>query len=389
MASEIRHFFALVVLATACWLSAETPAGSGEDSETRSFYFRLGPDGSTEFTQLIRWEGDPYALAYRVVVENGSGAVILDQRCAEAELAVHLPPGSYRYRITTYNLLDKAEGESDWTAIEVIKAEQPAITAVSPRTIYMDTLDGQITVTGTSLLDKADYSLVTADGKRYAGTVTQRSGDGQVVLVFPDEAYRSGSHAIRVENPGGLSATLDDAVTVRFQRPVDLLFSAGYSPFVSLVDQWFVDNWTPRYHALGFSTLLELFFIKQNWGLMGLELDAEYAQMKGGTSRSVLTSDFVLVGLDLLYKYRFSRQVHGLVRLGGGVAWSYHSFDYENYKGPATSSWDPFARLGLAVQVFLPSKFYGEIGADCTGFFLLNHFVFGITPRVSVGYQFF
>jgi hypothetical protein len=111
--------------------------------------------------------------------------------------------------------------------------------------------------------------------------------------------------------------------------------------------------------------------------------------MSGGPTEAAFTSDFLLVGANVLYKTRFSRQVHGVARIGGGLARSYHSFDYEGFSGPETTSYDPFARVGVALQAFLPCKLYGELGLDVSCLFLLNHTALGLTPKLCVGYQIF
>ena len=55
-----------------------------------------------------------------------------------------LTPGDYEYKIVTYNLLDKAEIETDWIGFSIIKAELPTLLEAKPSTIYMDALDGRV-----------------------------------------------------------------------------------------------------------------------------------------------------------------------------------------------------------------------------------------------------
>lgn len=377
-----------ILAAAAGPVGAQESAAEGEAAR-RDFYYRVDENGAPVFTQLLRWEEDPNALEYLLVVRDSGGTVLVDERGPDAAREVHLPPGRYEYRVVTYNLLGKAEEETAWMGIEVIKAEQPAIRASFPATIYMDTLDERVTVVGDKLLESGTVFLVDARGKRYPGTATARTGDREAVFVFPDEAYRPGVYSLYAENPGGLSAAAEAALTVRFQRPVDILFSLGYSPFAALGDAWFAETWKPSFHPLGGCTQLGFLFIKDRWGSLGIELGVEGRRMEGGTKMASVTSDFALVGAAAMYKARFTRQIHGVARAGGGVSLSSHAFEYDGFSGPTTTSSDAFVRAGLALQAFLPWKVYGEIGVDFTSIFLLDHTASSFSPKLCVGYQLF
>ncbi|MGO8692096.1 MAG: hypothetical protein ACLQMF_00350 [Rectinemataceae bacterium] len=393
---DARRFIiptAMALLALAA-LGAQTPETRPPEAQpptgAASYYFTLGADGQPVFTQVLRWDADQNALEYQVLVRDSTGAEILSKRGTEVEEKLHLAPGSYTYKIVTYNLLGKAEAETDWIGFTVIRAEQPKLSAVSPSAIYMDASDGRVVLTGDKLLPGGVVSLVPLNGKPPSvGTVVERKENKEVVVLFPDKAYEPGDYSLSFADPGGLSATLDRALRIRFQRPVDLLVSLGYAPYVPLGDPWAVGAWPGAFKLLGFQAGIDLYFIKQRWGFLGLEAGAQWRRMYGGEPEATLTSDFGLMGMDVLYKYRFSRELHGLAKLGGGLAWSYHSFDYEGSTGPTASSYDPFAQAGIALQAFLPSKLYGEIGVDCTCIFLIGNYALGIAPRLGIGYQIF
>jgi hypothetical protein len=361
---------------------ARPPTGAG------TYYFILGADGQPVFTQVLRWNADQNALDYQIIVRDSTGAEILNKHETEAEEKLHLAPGSYTYKIITYNLLGQAEAETHWIGFTVIRAEQPKLSAVSPTAIYMDVSDGRVILTGDKLLPGGVVFLVPLNGKPPSvGTVVERKDNKEVVVLFPDKACEPGDYCLSFANPGGLSATLDRALRIRFQRPVDLLVSLGYAPYVSLGDPWAVGAWPGAFKPLGFEAGIDLYFIKQRWGFLGLGAGAQWRRMYGGGATATLTSDFTLMGMDLLYKYRFSRQLHVIARLGGGLSWSCHSFDYEGSSGPTASSYDPYAQGGIAFQAFLPDKLYGEIGVGCTSLFLIGNYALGITPRLGVGYQ--
>jgi hypothetical protein len=374
--------------------SPAVPASDASAEDEETYYYTLGEDGRPSFTQVLRWEADPYALEYGVTIRDAStGDGVIDERTAKNDYEFHLNPGEYEYKIVTYNLLGKAEAETDWTDLTIIKAEMPKLESSSPATLYMDSLDGRVTLSGDKLLPDAVISLApqtAQDGKTsFEGKVLQQKSESEIVVIFPDRAYEPGEYSITIKNPGGLSAVLENALKIRYQRPVDILVSAGYSPFISLTDKWVTTSWTHSFNPVGLNGQLELFFVKQHWGFVGVELGAQWRRMTGGEEKATLTSDYLLAGANVLYKYRFARRLHGLARLGGGISWSKHSFDYEGFDGPVAYSRDPYAQAGLALQGFLPSKLYGEIGADYSWLFLLGHTAAGITPKISVGYQLF
>ena len=382
-----RFLGAFILALAASALRAQSDPGTAIADEGPACYFRLDASGTPVFTQVLRWKADPNAFEYRIIMKDSSGADVLDERVTSSRVEVRLKPGAYEYRIISYNLLAKAEAESPWKNLEIAKAERPEIVAVFPKTLSLDSMVSRVTVRGSKLLDKGTIALISPSGRRYPGAIKERRGDRELVVVFPDEAFRPGTYTLYAENPGGLSTTVVGALQVRLQSPLDILASTGYAPLLALYDPWFVASWVSNFHPLGLDARLEFLFVKWRKSSVGLELGAEERRMSADFGEASLTSDFTLAGGGFLYAYRLTRQIRALARLGGGISWSSHNFDYQGYAGPTATSFDPFARAGIALQVFLPWQLYGEIGVDCSGIFLLNHNAVGITPSLRVGYQ--
>jgi hypothetical protein len=380
----------IAAAAALCAQGAAAPRGP-EAASAIDFRYDIGADGQPVFTQVLRWEEDANALEYLIVIKDEAGTELVDARTAEAKKEVQLSPGSYTYKIVTYNLLGKPEEETEWLELRILRAEKPLIASASPKVIYMDSLDGRVTIQGDKLIAGARVFLKGdgVAGGSFEGREAQRKGDEEIVVTFPDGAYQPGNYGIAVENPGGLSSGLDDALRIRYQRPVDILVSAGYSPLLSLNDGWFTSNWPAVYKPLCFDASLGVFFIKQKWGFIGIEGQAQYRRLVGGESAATITSDYLLAGANLLYKYRLTRRLHGVARVGGGLAYSEHSFDYDGFPGPSTKSRDPFARVGASAQYFTPIKLYAELGADWSCIFLKGHLAGGVTPSFRIGYQLF
>lgn len=174
-----------------------------------------------------------------------------------------------------------------------------------------------------------------------------------------------------------------------YQRPVDILVSAGYSPIVVINDSWVKANWNESPYWLGANASLSIYFLKKSWGYLGLGVDITAHRLTGGIEMAKITSDYLLPGLNVLYKYRLNQMFHLLARAGAGVYISNQSFDYEGDQGPEDIFSGMSAQGGLAVQVFLPYKMHIEIGADWVQLFAGENSAGLIRPALKVGYQLF
>jgi len=79
------------------------------------------------FLQRLQWTGGEYALRFEVVVQKEvNGTYITQQReiTENSFLAVSLPPGDYRYQVTSYDVLDRPEEVSQWVSFKVRPAAQ-------------------------------------------------------------------------------------------------------------------------------------------------------------------------------------------------------------------------------------------------------------------------
>jgi len=129
--SRLRRFLlAFLILTGFAPLLQAQSAGNFGDTES----------GEPRFIQRLLWTGGEYALRYEVVVqrevsersaengnsaENGSFAenrtyITQLQESTEASFVeVSLPPGRYRFQVTSYNVLDKPEEVSQWVSFDI------------------------------------------------------------------------------------------------------------------------------------------------------------------------------------------------------------------------------------------------------------------------------
>jgi len=89
------------------------------------------------FLQRLVWTGGEYALRFEVVVQrevNGRYIAHLREFTELPFIEVSLPTGSYRFQVTSYNILDKPEEVSQWVPFQVHQAAPDMIASSSDGT---------------------------------------------------------------------------------------------------------------------------------------------------------------------------------------------------------------------------------------------------------------
>jgi len=178
-------------------------------------YFIETEGGEQRFIQRLVWSGGEYALRYEVVIESGAGGTFREYHrefTTALYIDISLQPGSYRFHVITYDILNRPGNASEWKYIEVLPALKPEPVSVLPE--YVTGADGEgpygfiINLTGYNLEPEAEVFIRLADGTRIAAE-TIDSGDGDDMKVFfesdrliPDE------YEIVIRNPGGLEASI-------------------------------------------------------------------------------------------------------------------------------------------------------------------------------------
>ena len=369
--------------------SQAADASQTGNSASVSYFFEADAKGNPVFTQVLSWDADPNAMRFEITIRNAEGNQVSHAFTEANSFNMKLSPGDYSYNIVTWNLLGQPEIETGWQNMAVVKAEMPSIASVSPTFLFLDSMNGSITLKGHLLSPGAKIFLRGALGRKIVGTEASRDGDTEVQLTFPDKELATGNYDVVVVNPGGLSAQEKNGIHIMFEHPVDILLSVGYSPTLFLQDSWFKENWPDPVYWMGANAGLGVYFYKKSWGFLGTEIAASAHRLTGGDSQAKLTSDYLLSGGNFLYKYRFSSAFYGLARAGGGIAFSKHSFDYKGLDGPSSKSSNLYLDTGLAFQYFFPHKIFAELGADWIEIFEKGHAVGGIRPALKVGYQIF
>ena len=173
-------------------------------------YFINTEDGEPRFIQRLAWSGE-YALRYEVVIQSGAGGTYRDYRrefTTELHIDISLQPGSYRFRVTPYDILNRPGTASEWKYIEVLPALRPQLISVIPEYIEEEPLGFLLYLTGANLDRKAEIFVRSANGTLIAAEILDLSdsnGDTIIALVKSDLLI-PGEYGIIVRNPGGLEA---------------------------------------------------------------------------------------------------------------------------------------------------------------------------------------
>jgi len=183
--------------------------GLSSVSAQNSGYYIITENGEPRFIQRLVWSGGEYALRYEVVIQNNVGGTYRDyyrEFTTELFIEISLHPGSYRFRVIPYDILNRRVEPSEWKYIEVLPALQPQLFSVLPE--YITGGEGEpsgflLNITGADLDSGAEIFIHSADGTRIAAE-TLVFGDGNIIAFIESGVLIPGEYGIVVRNPGGL-----------------------------------------------------------------------------------------------------------------------------------------------------------------------------------------
>jgi hypothetical protein len=360
------------------------------DNNEKKYYFFYEDDGQPHYNQVLNWDAVEGALSYELIILNEEGAEVFSENSEALSLEVTLKPGLYKYSVTVYNLLGKAEFRTPWIDMNIIKAEIPTITKLSPENLYIEEGDFTVTLQGENLFPDSEYWLINTNNKKIIGKLKYitfpKEGVAQINLT--EDVKNPGIYTIKVLNPGGLECTAPSDYRIRYLKPFDISLSFGYNPAIPLSGDWFDGIWYDTIYPIGAIAKLDLIFLKREFGYLGLEFQGTYLSFDTNLGEAAINSEYFSGGINILYKYIFSSKIHGIVRLGGGGTYSNYSFDYEGTSGSSLESIDPYGSAGISLQYYLIRYLYLEAGVDWREFFFDSYNMGGLYPSLSMGFSY-
>ena len=182
--------------------------------------------GNIVFAQKLTWQKyeniDHYRIEIEEISKTSRRAKVLDKTTEENSIEVNLPAGTYRYRISIYNVLGNLETKSDWKEFEIFKATQPKISSISPENVEIekDAEDKRKTLelTGENLLRQSKYRISDSGGTSEGKVETADGNSASVTFDF--QGFPAGEYKLTVKNPGGLESEKAFTLTIKEPEPV-------------------------------------------------------------------------------------------------------------------------------------------------------------------------
>lgn len=368
-----------------------TPIDAEDQDGGSNYFYSLKDDGTPEFTQNLTWDKVEYVSKYELEVQDSSGVEIYRGTSVENTQPVHLGAGTYRYRVTLYNLLEKPELTGDWIPLEIKKAEHPVIDSFSPGNLFLDEEKFTVTVYGEDLLTDARVYLVDPilGIKFFVGVIQQNDENKRLDILLPWNKLDTGFYKIKVINRGGLTAISPETMRISLQNPFEFFAIGGYAPYIPLYEKSYVDVWSSGFYPLGAQARATFIYSKKRFGYFGIELSGGAKYLQTTTKTSITVDMGVLsAGLGFLYKYRITPKYFLIGRIGTGLAWTTIDFTYKNISGLSMASMDPLLYLGTAFQYLRNKHWLFEVSVDYLNIFYKGQTAGSIVPGISAGYLF-
>ena len=337
---------------------------------TGTAFAQQGTNEEGKMTQTITWSRAANAFFYEVEIErqtDGSMMQVATHRTEDVTLAVSLPPGMYRYRILTYNMLSRVANTSEWTGFRIYAAILPVIERFTPSSYAVDSLQKQFTITFSgsdlSLEAVAVLKKQTRDD-RPSEEIAPLSVEGTVAaetlnVTFSSEGLTTGTYDIIITNPGGLSSTVE--FKVGFLKKVDITISAGYAPIIPFTGATLKDSYGETFNPLSFYARFTAIPFKRLWGSIGAELTPMYTRLEKPVVDGSLTGNLITANLNAVYQKWFLDYTLALnIKAGGGIAFLSQQAPYADTANSLFYS----ISAGAGVQWYFRKNLFADIGIN-------------------------
>jgi hypothetical protein len=354
--------------------------------------YRIEDDG--RFVQLLSWEPQESVLYYKAEIEKQTGELWEGTLTAEMEepfFESSLPPGTYRYRVRAYDLLERPGPVSDWIQFKIFPAKQPELLRFSPEVFYLgEDLAWVIDIFGRDLADGIEILLRGSQGRLIEpGTIRVGQSGNEARLTFSYEQLEMGDYVIQVTNPGGLRAELQ-TFRIAFGKPLDINVSAGYRPLVSFYGH-ITELFETAFLPLGAYSRLGIIPFKRCWGSLGFELEPSWNYFLAAQEDFNVQAHISGAAIYGVYQRWFSNRVMVFdFRIGGGIyAVLDYSFTFDRGKTEPMTILIPAIAAGISFKWLIRKPFFVETGLDFTHFFTVDDPSPGyLRPFAGAGWRF-
>ena len=358
-------------------------AGTQEEKQEAGFYIEETRAGF-RFVQRFSWEIEEYASFYEVVIQkreaSGNWTTSFSEFTGDNFIEVSLSPGSYRYRVRAYDLMEKPAGNPEWVSFEILPALKPVLERFSPRSFPLGETAAEgavliLTVRGQNLTAAAEFRLVRKSPAPSAEILPLKhdASGKEAVLVFGGGQLSPGTYELVVVNPGGLSGSLGSLEIYPAETMPRFAVSLGYKPLIPLYGGLHELLDTSFFPAGAYGRFSFLPLRTASMGL-GLETDISWTRLSSRYTSGVqdydVSGQYVDLELYGLIQKPLTRRLAARLRLGGGL-FSVLGFEKNapELKADAVNALIPAATAGLTLRLVFFDSFFADLGAEYTHFF--------------------
>jgi hypothetical protein len=374
---------------------------AGAQERGAGFYVEETGEGF-RFVQRFSWEHEEYASFYEVTIQReesaGTWNTSFSEFTQDSYIEISLPPGSYRYRVRAYDLMENPAGNPAWQSFEILPALRPVLENFSPESFALDVPDKGaaliLTVRGLNLTEQAEFRLVREGSARPQKLLPlERRGGAsgkEAVLVFDAGQLSPGTYELSVVNPGGLSDSLGTLRIYLSKTMPRFAVSAGYGPLLSIyggLSELLDDSFFPA-GAYGQFSFLPL---QTGSAGFGMEADLFWTRISSPYTNNVQDYDVSghYAGLEVygFVQKPLTSRVSAKLRLGGGL-FSVIGFEKKapGSQAGAVNALIPAAGGGLSFRLVFFKSFFVDLGAEYTHFFSADESPPGyVRPFAGIG----
>lgn len=388
-------------------------------------------ESAEEKWQYLEWEEeDPeFVLNYEVVIEvleKESGIYTEINRLQTEtnntyiQVKPFLPPGNYRYKVITYNLIGIAVVESDWFEFRIVKAFKPEISNISAEvnhssTLFLDEINnGIFNIVGKNLFEEPNngneisfttYELKNKKKKNAEPLIPKiielDDKNRRLKIQFDMDDLDVGTYIFMATDASGLKNVIDkkNEIIVKFKKSVDFDISGGYTLpiiFDETINKYMGSSVWP----LSLYARLSFIPFKHRFGYFGMGLTGSYTRMISNKDTYRIGGNLLAAHALFLYQFpiriklKTSDQQKHIITLdfhaGAGFTFfndfKFH-FDHNIVSNPLNSL-NISIDFGFAAQIYITNRLYTEIGADYIMAFVSDMEFGMLEPQISIGWQF-
>ena len=332
-----------------------------------------------------------------------------------------LPPGYYRFKVITYDLIGLPSVESEWKTFSIYKAFKPQVNDISSKvngssTLYLEEMnDGIFSVSGRNLFEIPEnekdiqftkYFVVNQNDKKQNILVPEilnvENNNRKIEFQLNMKDLDVGVYDFVAEDASGLKSETNNNsnFTVKFKKKVDFDLSAGYVLPVILFDDTINHYMGSNIWPLSGTVKMSFMPFKRSFGYFGVGLAGTYSRLFAEFPQYKIDGNLITAHLNFVYqlpirfriknseqrRHAFSLELHGGIGATFFNDIVFH-FPHDINSKPLNSlnlSFD----VGGAVQVYITSRLYAEVGVDFVMAFVKD-MQFGVLhPSVCIGWQF-